>query len=77
MFGRIVKFVTAERENYGSHFCGPGEPATQDYQPGTLAPNEPIVLIQAAPLRPPVHSSLVHHVTYSFPNVLYFSHLKC
>lgn len=50
MFGRIVKFVTAERENYRPHFCGSGEPATQDYQPGTLAPNEPIVLIQATSL---------------------------
>lgn len=50
MFGRIVKFVTGERENYRPHFCGSGEPATQDYQPGTLAPNELKVLIQAAPL---------------------------
>lgn len=49
MFGRIMKHAKAERENYLPHFCDSQEPGTQDYQPGTLGPNEPIFIVQAAP----------------------------
>lgn len=75
MFGKIVKYAEAERENYRP-YCDSRKPTTQDYQPGTLVPNKPIFIVQATP-QEPMHSSLLCHITYSVPNVLYFFRLKC